>query len=70
MSLKEYNFSVPIKGYEHFSVKANSYEEALEKINNCEYECEPTLDDIDWDFGFRGAEEELPSCYTVQEIDE
>ena len=34
MSLKEYNFSVPIKGYEHFAVKANSYEEALEKERN------------------------------------
>ena len=67
---KIFNFSVPVKGIEHFSVKADTYEEALEKINNREYECESTLDDIDWDFGFRSAEEELPSCYTVQEINE
>lgn len=67
---KIFNFSVPVKGIEHFSVKADTYEEALEKINKSEYECEPTLDDIDWDFGFRDLEEELPSCYTVQEIDE
>lgn len=67
---KIYNFSVPVKGYEHFSVIADSYEEALEKIKKCEYEYEPTLEDIDWDFGFRSAEEELPSCYTTQEIDE
>ena len=67
---KLFNFSVPVKGIEHFSVKAETYEEALEKINNCEYEYEPTLDDIDWDFGFRDVEEELLSCYTVQEINE
>lgn len=67
---KIFNFSVPVKGTGHFSVKADTYEEALEKINSCEYECEPTLGDIDWDFGVRSAEEELPSCYTVQEIDE
>ena len=67
---KIFNFCVPVKGFEHFSVKADTYEEALEKINNCEYEYEPTLDDIYWDFSFRSAEEDLPSCYTVQEIDE
>ena len=67
---KLFNFTVPVKGIEHFSVKAETYEEALEKINSCEYEYKPTLDDIDWDFGFRDVEEELSSCYTVQEINE
>ena len=65
--MKIFNFSVPVKGYENFSVKAETYEEALEKINKSEYECEPTLDDIDWDFGFRESEEELPSCYIIEE---
>lgn len=67
---KIFNFSVPVKGYEHFSVIADSYEEAVEKINNEEYYIKPSLDDLDWDFGFRDSEEELPKCYTVQEIDE
>ena len=65
--MKIFNFSVPVKGYENFSVKAETYEEALEKINKSEYECEPTLYDIDWDFGFRESEEGLPSCYTIEE---
>ena len=42
----------------------------MSKFYKVTYEYEPTLDDIDWDFGFRDVEEELPSCYTVQEINE
>ena len=63
---KIYNFSVPVSGYENFSVKADSYEEALEKINNSDYYLEPTLEEIDWDFGLgRTSEEYLPEAYTI-----
>lgn len=65
-----YNFTVPVRGEEHFSVVAESYEEALDKINNEDYFIEPSLEDVDWDFGFRGCEEELPSCYTLEDYDE
>lgn len=65
-----YNFTVPVRGEELFSVVAESYEEALDKINNSDYYIEPSLDDIDWDFGFRSSEEELPKCYTLEEYDE
>jgi len=65
-----YNFTVPVRGEELFSVIAESYEEALDKINNADYYIEPSLEDIDWDFGFRGSEEELPKCYTLEEYDE
>lgn len=65
-----YNFTVPVVGQEHFSVIAESYEEALDKINNSDFYIEPTLDDINWDFGFRGSKEELPHCYTIEEYDE
>lgn len=62
-----YNFTVPVRGEEIFSVVAESYDEALDKINNEDYFIEPFLDDVDWDFGFRDAEEVLPKCYTKQE---
>lgn len=65
-----YNFAVPVQGEEHFSVIAKSYEEALEKISNSDYHVEPSLENIDWDFGFRDSEEELPRCYTLEECDE
>lgn len=65
-----YNFTVPVCGEEHFSVIAESYEEALDKISNSDYHVEPSLEDIDWDFGFRESEEELPRCYTLEEFDE
>ena len=70
MSKKVYNFTVPVSGTENFSVVADSYEEALEKINNSEYYLEPEVDDIDWDFGFRTPREELPNCYTVLEFED
>lgn len=65
-----YNFTVPVSGLEHFSVEANSYEEALEKIHNSDYYTEPQLDDIDWDFGFRETEEELANCYVITKGEE
>lgn len=65
-----YNFTVPVQGEKHFSVIAESYEEALEKISNGDYHVEPSLENIDWDFGFRDSEEELPRCYTLEECDE
>lgn len=65
-----YNFTVPVRGEEIFSVVAESYEEALDKISNEDYFIEPSLDDIDWDFGFRDSKEELPRCYTLEEYDE
>lgn len=67
MTKKIYNFSVPICGEESFSVIASSYEEAVEKINREEYYVKPILDDLDWDFGFRSVEEELPRCYTLED---
>ena len=65
-----YNFTVPVRGEEHFSVVAESYEEAVDKINNEDYFIEPSLDDLDWDFGFRGCEEELPRCYTLEKYED
>ena len=41
MTEKIYNFDVPLSGRETFSVRASSYEEALEKIRNEEYEIPP-----------------------------
>lgn len=65
-----YNFTVPVSGLEHFSVEANSYEEALEKIYNSDYYIEPDLDDIDWDFGFQDISETLCKCYIVTKGEE
>lgn len=65
-----YNFTVPVRGEEIFSVVAESYEEALDKINNEDYYIEPSLEDIERDFGFRDAEDELSRCYTLEEYDE
>ena len=62
-----YNFAVPVQCEEHFSVIAESYEEALDKISNNNYHVEPSLENIEWDFGFRDSEEELSSCYTLEE---
>lgn len=70
MSKKVFNFNVPVSGFESFSVIADSYEEALEKIENSDYYCAPSLDDIDWDFGFRDVSEELPKCYSVSKYNE
>lgn len=65
--IKVFDFSIPVKGLENFSVLAENYEEAIEKIHKCEYFVEPTLDDIDWDFGFRHSGEELERCYTISD---
>lgn len=65
-----YDFTVPVRGEENFSVVAESYEEALDKINSGDYYIEPSLDDVHWDFGFRESEEELPRCYTLGEYEE
>lgn len=70
MTNKIYNFSVPVCGEEHFSVVASSYEEAVEKIHREDYYSEPKIDDIDWDFGFRSVDEELPKCYTISDYEE
>lgn len=70
MSKKVFNFNVPVSGFETFSVVADSYEDALEKIENSEYCCEPSLDDIGWDFGFRDISEELPECYSISKYNE
>ena len=67
---KIYNFTVPVSGLEHFSVEANSYEEALGKIDNSDYFTEPDLDDISWDFGFRDISEALCKCYVVTKGEE
>ena len=69
MSKKVFTFVVPIKGQEMFSVIAENYEEAIDKINKEDYYLEPELDDINWDFGFRGSDEELPNCYTVEDFE-
>lgn len=63
---KIYNFSIPVSGYEDFSIKAESFEEALDKINNNDYHIEPVLNDVDWDFGLgQTAADYLPSAYTI-----
>lgn len=69
-SKKIYNFTVPVSGQECFAVIAESYEEAIEKINNGEYYEEPELHDIDWNFGLgHNSEEYLPKCYTISKVD-
>ena len=71
MSKKIYNFDVPVSGRETFSVIASNYEEALEKINKEEYETNPQLEDIEWDFGLgRDADEYLPKCFTLSNLEE
>ena len=71
MNKKIYNFDVPVSGRETFSVIASNYEEALEKINKEEYETNPQLEDIEWDFGLgRDAGEYLPKCFTLSNLEE
>lgn len=70
MDKKIYNFDVPVSGRETFSVVASSYEEALEKINNEDYYVDPEIEDIDWDFENRSADEVLPQCYTTEDYEE
>ena len=68
---KIYHFDVPVSGRETFSVRASSYEEAITKINNEDFEVEPETIDIGWDFGLgRSAEEYLPGSYTLQSIED
>lgn len=68
--MKTYDFCVPVSGQELFSVEANSFEEALEKVYNGDFSSEPTLDDIDWDFGLGryDTEAQLKDCCIVSEI--
>ena len=69
MTEKIYHFDVPVSGRETFSVRASSYEEALEKIVNEEYEIPPETVEIEWDFGLgKDTEDHLPDCYTLEEI--
>ena len=71
MTEKIYNFDVPVSGRETFSVRASSYEEALEKIRNEEYEIPPEVSEIDWDFGLgHDADQHLQDCYTLEKIGE
>lgn len=71
MTEKIYHFDVPVSGRETFSVRASSYEEALEKIRNEEYETPPETIEIEWDFGLgQKADYHLPNCYTLEEIGE
>lgn len=68
MTKKIYNFDVPVSGRETFSVIASSYEEALEKIRNDEYECAPEVSDIEWDFGLgQDGDEYLTKAYTTED---
>lgn len=57
-----YWFTVPIKGKETFAVEANSLEEALEQVTQGNYLFQPEIQDVDWDFEWRSAEECLPDC--------
>ena len=69
MTEKIYHFDVPVSGRETFSVRASSYEEAVSKINNGDFEVEPETIDVEWDFGLgHSAEEYLPRAYTLQSI--
>ena len=71
MTEKIYNFDVPVSGRETFSVRASSYEEAITKINNEDFEVEPETIDVEWDFGLgHSAEEYLPGAYTLQLIED
>ena len=67
--MKTYDFCVPVSGQEMFPVEANSWEEALEKVYKENYSIEPTLDDINWDFGLGSYDTEahLKSCCIVSE---
>ena len=70
--MKEYNFCVPVSGQEFFSVEANSFEEALEKVYSEKYSAQPTLDDINWNFGLGNHDTyyELERCCTVSDINQ
>lgn len=71
MTEKIYHFDVPVSGRETFSVRASSYEEALEKIRNEEYEIPPETIEIEWDFGLgQKTDYHLPDCYTLGKIGE
>lgn len=71
MTEKIYHFDVPVSGRETFSVRASSYEEALEKIRNEQYEIPPETIEIEWDFGLgQDADYHLPDCYTLEKIGE
>ena len=71
MTEKIYHFDVPVSGRETFSVRASSYEEAITKINNVDFEVGPETIDIEWDFGLgHSAEEYLPGAYTLQLIED
>ena len=70
--MKTYDFYIPVSGQEIFSVEANSWEEALEKVYKENYSQEPTLDDINWDFGLGryDIDEKLKSCCIITENEE
>ena len=71
MTDKIYHFDVPVSGRETFSVRASSYEEALEKIRNEDYEIPPETTEIEWDFGLgQDSEHHLPDCYILEKIKE
>ena len=71
MTEKIYNFDVPVSGRETFCVRASSYEEALEKIRNDDYEISPETIEIEWDFGLgQDTNQHLPDCYTIEKIKE
>ena len=65
-----YNFTVPVSGEESFSVVAESYEEALDKISSEDYFVEPSLENVEWDFGFGEVSEQLPRCYTLEKYED
>lgn len=47
-----WDFSVPVSGYEKFSIIAKTFDEAIQKMLREEYSVSPTFDDIDFDLGF------------------
>lgn len=64
--LNLYEFSVPVRGTEEFSVMASSFEEAMEKVSRGEYFDEPVLEDVDWDtMAAFGGSSEYMKCYCV-----
>lgn len=71
--MNTYDFCVPVSGQELFSVEANSFEEALEKVYKGDYSVEPTLYDVNWDFGLGNynTDEELKrSCVITEHTEE
>lgn len=66
--LYEWDFSIPVSGYENFSIVAKTFEEAIQKMLRDEYSVPPTFDDIDFDLGFNSDGLQDLEKYTCKSV--